>query len=388
MSRGQFIYTLLCIFQPDPETSSRFQVDNTKKACWDGDKQFEQDCGEDSVCVSEMLVDWLPRGGHQYVVRRFCDKPQNKFPDGTCDARTSNAVQYKDCKITCEDNNCNNDFDTVANLLNVGKVESCWKCSYFQNSDGTVDGQSECLEEIGLNSNIDQEKCPIYANAGCSTASSAHKSYNENETDDYVKDEFRGCSPFENVNICYDTQINGLDHESCKSTCTTNNCNIFKHQMRQQCYTCTSTRGTSGMPLGTGDERCWDEDKLDDGMLADCDYNEEYCAVEVKVDYMALGNQQAWITRGCRRKAPSEKEEECNGGENETAGTAWKDCLKMCSNEEGPCNKDLNHEDLFEGTQDSCYSCYDIDRLDGSVSVAIYVIRQKRYSPSLNIHTS
>ena len=94
-----------------------------------------------------MYVDWLPRGGHQYVIRRFCDRPQNEFPEGTCDSRSSGAVQYKDCLITCDDDNCNNDFETVAQQLYVSKVESCWKCSYFQNYDGTVEGQPECLKE-------------------------------------------------------------------------------------------------------------------------------------------------------------------------------------------------------------------------------------------------
>ena len=110
-------------------------------------------------------------------------------------------------------------------------------------------------------------------------------------------------------------------------------------------------------------------------MLVDCDYNEDYCAVEVKTDYMALGNQQAWITRGCRKKRSSENEEQCLQGENEFAGTAYKDCLKMCSNKNGPCNKDLNIEELFEGKQDTCYSCYTADKLDGSVSIKINVKR-------------
>ena len=213
-----------------------------------------------------MYVDWLPRGGHQYVIRRFCDRPQNKVPNGTCYSKSSDAVQYKDCEITCDDDNCNNDFDTVAQLLNVGQVRSCYKCSFFQNLDGTVEGQPACSKEFEFGSRIEQETCPIYANAACSVASSAHKDYIGNDADYFITDGFRGCSPFEDVNTCYSTQINGLDHESCKSTCTTNNCNqfIFKRQMQKQCYTCKSTRGTSGMPLGTDDERCWDEDKLDD----------------------------------------------------------------------------------------------------------------------------
>ena len=118
-------------------------------------------------------------------------------------------------------------------------------------------------------------------------------------------------------------------------------------------------------------------------MLADCDYDEDYCVVEVKTDYMALGNQQAWITRGCRKKRQSDNEEQCQQGENEIAGTAYKDCLKMCSNKNGPCNKDLNIEELFEGEQDTCYSCYTADKSDGLVSIIINVKKLARYSPSL-----
>ena len=108
-----------------------------------------------------------------------------------------------------------------------------------------------------------------------------------------------------------------------------------------------------------------------DSMLADCDFDEDYCFVEVNTDYMALGNQQALITRGCRKKAENEKEEQCYQSENEISGTAFKDCLKMCSNQNGPCNNDLNIEELFEGEQDTCYSCYTADKLDGSVSIII-----------------
>ena len=118
-------------------------------------------------------------------------------------------------------------------------------------------------------------------------------------------------------------------------------------------------------------------------MLADCDLDEDYCFVKVSTDYMALGNQIAMISRGCRKNT-SEKEEQCYDGENATKGLAFKDCLKMCSNQNGPCNNDLNIEELYDGEQDTCYSCYTVDQLDGSVSIAINVKRWKRYSPSLN----
>ena len=122
-------------------------------------------------------------------------------------------------------------------------------------------------------------------------------------------------------------------------------------------------------------------------MLADCDLDEDYCFVKVSTDYMALGNQQARISRGCRKKSPSEKEEQCYHDENATMGTAFKDCLKMCSNQNGPCNKDLNIDELYEGEQDTCYSCYTADQLDGSVSITINVKKLTTNSPSLNKQT-
>ena len=225
----------------------------SNKACWNGDKQFEQDCGQESVCASEMIVDWIPRGGHLYTVRRSC----RTTPDeGTCMSSILPVTAYKDCIITCDDDNCNNDLDTIAQLFYVGNVESCWKCSYIQNSNGTVEGQPACSEELDSNSSIKQETCPIYANAACFTASSLSK----NEENVYFEDDYRGCSPFEGPN----GYAEGYYGKAYKSTCTTNNCNTSKHQLRKQCYTCKSTRGTSGMPLGTGDERCWDEERLVD----------------------------------------------------------------------------------------------------------------------------
>ena len=349
----------------------------SNKACWNEKEAvsgFETDCDAGSVCMTEMVVDWLPRGGHQYILKRLCAPLSQSDQDGKCDERSSSSVQYKDCRITCDADNCNTDFDSVASLLDAGAsaVQSCYQCAHYQNTDGSVDGQPACLEDIGISNdnNIDRVQCPMYANAGCSSSASAHKSYGDGSgAPDYMQEEYRACSPFADVNVCYDTQINGLDHESCKSTCKTNNCNIFKHQMRQQCYTCSSVRGTSGLPLGTGDERCWNEDQIDSKMLADCNYDDQYCGVEVTVQYMGLGNQEASITRGCRKKVVNEQEEYCDENENEISGFMFKDCVKMCENKDGACNKDMNHEGLWDGAQDTCYSCYDMDRLDGSERV-------------------
>ena len=322
--------------------------------------------------MTEMAVDWLPRGSHQYIVKRLCAPADQANLEGSCETRSSSSIQYKDCKITCDGDNCNNDLDSVTDLLYVGKVESCFTCEFYQKSDGNVQGQPECVDEIPvLGNTIQSKKCPRYANAGCSSSASAHESYTENGTEQ-VADEFRSCTPFEDVNKCYETEVNGIKHESCKSTCNTNNCNLQKHQMRTQCYTCTAGKGTSGVPgEQSGDERCWDESKLVDSMLADCKSDEPYCLTQISVDWLALGNQQAIITRGCSKTAVKDNAE-CDEFEG-VSGTAHKDCAKTCSNEEKGCN-DNSLEDLFKEPNPvtECYSCYDINRLDGSESVAIY----------------
>ena len=320
--------------------------------------------------MTEMLVDWLPRGGHQYIVKRLCAPADQANLEGSCETRSSSSVQYKDCKITCDGDNCNNDLDSVTDLLYVGKVESCFTCEYYQQSDGVVKGQPECVDEIPvLGNTIKSQKCPRYANAGCSASASAHQSYTGDEA---VADEFRSCTPFEDVNRCYETEVNGIKHESCKSTCDTNNCNIQKHQMRTQCYTCSSTKGTSGaLGQGTGDLRCWDEADLEDGMLADCKADEPYCLTEILVDWLAGGTQQAIITRGCS-KTEVKDEGVCEEYEG-MGGTAHKECQATCSNEDGPCNSGtLEHLFNEPNPVTECHTCYDINRLDGSESVVIY----------------
>lgn len=265
------------------------------------------------MCYTELFVDWLPRGGHQYILTRGCAPLTQTWPEGRCDERSSTSLQFKDCMITCNTNNCNTDFDSIASLFDAGTnaVSSCYECGHYHVTDGDDQGQLACFESIlpSNNNYIKTVECPKYADAGCTTAGSVHKL----STAFYTQEEYRSCSPFTDVSSCYATEINGLDHESCKSTCDTNNCNISKIQRRQQCFTCTSVKGTSGWPSdwtsGTGDKRCWDETLIDETMLAECNYDEQYCGVEVTVQFMGSGNQEATITRGCRKKAVNEKED-------------------------------------------------------------------------------
>ena len=57
-------------------------------------------------------------------------------------------------------------------------VESCYSCQYFQDSDGSVQGNPSCAREAEYAGAM---KCPRYAQTACMEAASFHTSYQDSQ---------------------------------------------------------------------------------------------------------------------------------------------------------------------------------------------------------------
>lgn len=340
--------------------------------CWDldpSDKQYEEECPENYVCMVDLAVDWLPRGNHLYAMKRSCAVKIDFDKEEPC-VDYSGMVTFKDCRVQCTEDNCNAGNDEIYDLTSAGSaqaVASCNECSFYQDvNSGTVNGYEGCREEV-TDASI-QKECPPYANYGCYDASALHKGYGGDFEGIQMEDFYRGCTPFklpdngETWQQCETFAINELSNLGCKSTCHKPNCNFEEHQIKSQCYTCKGSRDGAGRPVGNNDERCWEN--LEESMLADCELD-EVCMDDLQIDWLGNGNYVRQITRGCVKKEDIgadlwPENTRCDEGSLESGHYRFRDCKQLC---EGPaCNNDLSVGDLFrtkdEGAEPQmCQQC-------------------------------
>ena len=88
----------------------------------------------------------------------------------------------QDCRVSCdprlEGNSCNSDLDRVAEKFsNVVYMDYCYACEYYENLDGTVQGNKNCPKMQLGDGFAGAMVCPKYAHASCYTATSLHVDY-------------------------------------------------------------------------------------------------------------------------------------------------------------------------------------------------------------------
>jgi len=82
--------------------------------CWNiTDTMTTVEC--DEACITEIEIDWLPRGMQQATIKRGC--AQSWTESGTCTEQVVDDFNYKDCTMLCEYSYCNADLDEVARLF-------------------------------------------------------------------------------------------------------------------------------------------------------------------------------------------------------------------------------------------------------------------------------
>ena len=145
-------------------------------SCWTGPlPRLLSPCAETSVCITEMLVDWYPKGEQVVTFQRKCG-PRPVTPGGNqCTEENFNTYMWKDCIDYCETTGCNSEFDNVANLFDQGNDLECYSCKYARGNDGTIlNGSNEKCSLGDVSGQIDTVTCPTYANAACYSASTWH----------------------------------------------------------------------------------------------------------------------------------------------------------------------------------------------------------------------
>ena len=89
-------------------------------------EDYLEPCPDDhSYCQSRMAVDWFAAGDQTIMFERSCAKAE-VVPEEQC-FEGGNAIDqplFKDCKITCDTDNCNNEDSTEEVEVNKGdKIE-------------------------------------------------------------------------------------------------------------------------------------------------------------------------------------------------------------------------------------------------------------------------
>merc|ERR1712227_150036 len=204
-------------------------------ACWDDPTKgdFLRECLEPGdICVTDFIVDWLPRGEMTYHISRHCGHPSEIQPH--CHEEDYQKWMWKDCKSGCTEEGCNTDFEELAKKFDAGNGDMvCHTCAYARNFDGSIMpnsndncGLPDVTDKLGTGN---EYKCPIYANAGCYMSSTFIKQ--GTGYDNNIHDDHKGCSTFKtDKKYCEDFVLDGQDYTSCKETCTSNQCNFFTHQ--------------------------------------------------------------------------------------------------------------------------------------------------------------
>ena len=146
------------------------------ESCWDGPlPRLLSACPAGNVCITEMLVDWYPKGEQMVTMERKCG-PRPVTPGGfKCTEENFNTYMWKDCLDYCEESRCNDEFDVVADLFDQGNDIECYGCKYARDIDGSIlDGSNAKCGLGDVEGEIALATCPKYANAACYTASTWH----------------------------------------------------------------------------------------------------------------------------------------------------------------------------------------------------------------------
>jgi len=313
---------------------------------------------EDDVCIAEMVVDWTRRGAQTATVQRRCGQPLNNPGGQECIEQRNQQNFAKDCGFYTPEKN-GNGLSATAHLwglfstLPEGNFTSCHSCKYGKDRFGNfLQGSNENCQKLDPDDHNFEMVCPQWADAACFTAATWHT-----EAGIEVEEDYKGCSSFKlekEEMYCSVVDIEGEPHNSCKETCSYENCNQYTPEKKKSCFSCSATVDSANNTVGIGSPSCW-SDFPDGNLLETCEVDEPYCIVDVEADWSIHGKQTYTVKRGCSR-TPAKRM--CTQGQ--SGQFYWKDCADSC--ETNGCNSYLNgatdkFADGMNATVDSCYTC-------------------------------
>ena len=101
-------------------------------------------------------------------------------------------------------------------------VKNCTTCSYTENDDGSVSGNTNCGESSTSEMSLE---CPHYQSTACFVASASHQQVGKD-----VFETYKGCSYFATSGVeKADDIIGGVSYKTVKESCNSDNCNKDKY---------------------------------------------------------------------------------------------------------------------------------------------------------------
>lgn len=346
-------------------------------------------CGEaQDVCVAEMEIDWRPSGLQTVTVRRGCANSANldQGPNSSkCTSTNTSFFRSKTCTRECSPaiggDPCNKDLTELSEYFAGNNVVICRACT---DTDVIVPDSDGLLHDCAENTQNTQT-CPDYLTMACFSARSQNSG---DSADGLTSYSVHGCSAFsQDFPVCteFDTtgtidpngDIHGGDTDEthlrvCKQTCKSEECNDFvvdvpEIAQKNMCYQCQITIDNYGNMIGYGDYGCYttDDSPTDEIYLRECNGDQEYCLIDMEIDWAASGQQTAKIFRSCSSQAPSSTPNggvygtTCTAGSSETA-FQYKDCKQFFdANPTSALNDDTTaiEKALGGGEVTSCHVC-------------------------------
>lgn len=301
---------------------------NQNENCYDlQDDRYLAPCPTGTHCATSLRSDWLIQGYQVLVFERSCSADHSNPQDEPCDYRSSGTSIYKDCKINCDTNDCNNDneVELLFSKLDGNDNPEPLRCFAYR-SDQTT-GNDDYNDSDGT-----LMDCPRFANQGCFKAE-----YTPGDTSlPFNAGYHKGCSMFPLGTLTKDCTSSSAIGTTCRGLmpynkirnilkllehCTNNSCNsgyFTDPNKRLQCHVCQEALDHTGRQrpdwFAESDEGCYN--LSDNEYLQDCPEGVDHCMTSVKVDWYIGGEQMMQFKRSCGLPNTSPTELSCQDGVN------------------------------------------------------------------------
>ncbi|CBY31684.1 unnamed protein product [Oikopleura dioica] len=349
-------------------------------------KNLRQCSSTSQSCFTQMHVEWKANGEQQMQITRGCSDEEppsaaksTEFPV-TCEASSdvSGAFLYSDCTQTFPIGKlgaspANKDTEELekavsgVGLWNNGLQEpviSCHACEHFSSTDG--DSKNSCDEQPGDET---IKECPLYAQAGCFVSHTTREVLHGYRS----RDTHRGCSTFNLATeggvadlkpVCNGFKANDEEGQprefnSCKQTCSTENCNNEEPVTRPEtlsCYSCSETWSHLNMTVGSSDQGCF----MDPGeeFIVECGPDDHMCAIEFEIDWLLNGQQNTIVRRSCTRgDREAGPGTECSVNSGSSANFHFKKCTETTRGSNSNSHLDILAYFANPTPVIDCYSC-------------------------------
>lgn len=188
------------------------------------DEKYLHECGPlDTMCSTQMEVDWTILGSQNTIIRRGC--AQGSSEAVSCKEGDTLNLQYKQCTQNSRGFGSNDNFKIANEFASSNKQDNCYTCTH-NSKDGADTYNCFAEEAEHTEDDLTWRDCGIWQNAACFTADNIHQEGAGLETEVH-----RGCSTFElpSTKCAHMDYEDDADYACCRQTCTGSHCNSEKY---------------------------------------------------------------------------------------------------------------------------------------------------------------